>query len=272
MGTKGDSPIMNVLIGWLRKRSKRVKIILGALLFIFALLALKFTVEDTVHLYLVSRIIHLAGIIVLIHKLFYRKTCSGLSLKTQEITALYLASRIGLSYLMVGNIHTVLDFITLVSTLLVIWAIRFRFRSSYVKELDSLKRSLVVVPCAILAVLIHPYTPHPRLSRISWAFSGYLEAVSVLPQLHFLQNAKIVETLTGYYVFALGVSRFLQMAHWIIQSYENPGLYFFMIENGNFWFAAAFIAEMVQSFILADFCYYYMKSFIQGQLLRKMPI
>nr|AFK44674.1 unknown [Lotus japonicus] len=149
---------------------------------------------------------------------------------------------------------------------------RFKLKSSYVKELDTLRRSFVVVPCAILAILIHPYTIHSRLNRISWAFGTYLEAISVLPQLHYLQNAKMVETFTGYYVFALGVSRFFLFAHWLIQSYENPRLYFLLVENGNVWLILALLSELVQTFILADFCYYYMKSFIQGQLLRKMPI
>jgi len=48
-----------------------------------------------------------------------------------------------------------------------------------------------VVPAAIAAILVHPYTNHWRLVRIVWAFSLYLEAVSVVPQLRFMQNAKV---------------------------------------------------------------------------------
>ncbi|XP_057458613.1 ER lumen protein-retaining receptor A-like [Lotus japonicus] len=271
MGTKKDSPMMNVLFEWLRKGSKRVKIILGAFLLVFAIVALKL-IYNPIYFFIASRSIHFVGIIVLIHKLFSRKTCSGLSLKTQEITALSLLTRLSFDLLMVGNIYALLDFITLVATLLVIWAIRFKLKSSYAKEFDSLRRSFVVVPCAILAVLIHPYSYHYHLNRISWAFSSYLRAVSVLPQLHYLQNAKMVETLTGYYVFALGISRFLLFAHWVIQCYENPRSYLRLVENGSLWLIISLLSELVQTFILADFCYYYMKSFIQGQLLRKMPI
>ena len=101
------------------------------------------------------------------------------------------------------------------------------------------------MPTAILAVLIHPKISYFRFSGILWAFGVYLEAVSVLPQVRFMQNAKvsppffilnvnslffqvnilfiydficfqIVEVFTGYYVFALGVSRFLALAYWII--------------------------------------------------------
>jgi ER lumen protein retaining receptor len=45
----------------------------------------------------------------------------------------------------------------------------------------------------------------------------YLEAVSVLPQLRMMQNAKVVEKFTAHYVFALGLSRFVSCAHWVLQ-------------------------------------------------------
>ncbi|KAE9611102.1 putative ER lumen protein retaining receptor [Lupinus albus] len=111
-----------------------------------------------------------------------------------------------------------------------------------------------------------------RMYGIFWSFSVYLEAVSVLPQLRYMQNAKLIEPMTGKYVFALGLSRFFGLANWLIQIYETKGSYFFLDAGGYFWYLIGFIAEMVQSFILGDFCYYYIKSFMQGQLLKKMPV
>ncbi|TKY68661.1 ER lumen protein-retaining receptor B [Spatholobus suberectus] len=272
MGTKRGNSSLNVLFERLRKQSMKVKIFCGALLAVCALVALKFTIKNHYYFFIASEAIHVAGIIALIYKLFALKTCSGLSLITQELTALFLAARLSCSTLTVANIHTVLDLISFLSTLVVIWMIRFKLKSSYIKELDNMRLYFLVVPSAILAILIHPHTSHWPLTRIVWAFSLYLEAVSVLPQLRFMQNAKMIETFTGYYVFALGVSRFVALAHWIIQTYETRGAFLFLAGSGYFWFLAAFLAEMVQSFILADFCYYYMKSFMQGQLLRKMPV
>ena len=48
-----------------------------------------------------------------------------------------------------------------------------------------------VIPCAVLALFIHPSTSHHFLNRIFWAFCVYLEAVSVLPQLRVMQNTKV---------------------------------------------------------------------------------
>lgn len=62
--------------------------------------------------------------------------------------------------------------------------------------------------------------------QILWALCVYLEAVSVLPQLRMMQNAKVVEKFTAHYVFALGLSRFISCAHWVLQVphfYRHPG-------------------------------------------------
>ncbi|PPD69711.1 hypothetical protein GOBAR_DD33405 [Gossypium barbadense] len=77
-----------------------------------------------------------------------------------------------------------------------------------------------VVPCAVLALCIHPTTSHNLLNRISWAFCVYLEAVSVLPQLRVMQNTKIVEPFTAHYVFALGVARTQHMKALLKVVYE----------------------------------------------------
>ncbi|KAJ7961586.1 ER lumen protein retaining receptor family protein [Quillaja saponaria] len=273
MGVRRGSSPVNALFGWMRRQSMKVKIFLGVILALLALIVLRSTVKNHNHFFVASEAIHLAGILVLIFKLTTRKTCSGLSLKTQELTAMFLTARVICSTLMEGDIHTLLDLTTLLSTSLVIYMIRFRLKSSYIKELDNMHSYYVVVPSVILAMFIHPRTANNILfTRVLWAFCVYLEAVSVLPQLRLMQNAKMIEPVTSHYVFALGVSRFLALAHWIIQIYETRGAYLFLVGSGYFWFLAAFLSEIIQSFILADFCYYYMKSFMQGQLLMRMPV
>ncbi|KAK4846031.1 hypothetical protein QYF36_012276 [Acer negundo] len=197
---------------------------------------------------------------------------SGLSLKTQELTAVFLAVRLVCSTIMESDIHTVLDFATFVSTAWVIYTMRFKLKSTYIKELDNFNIYYIVVPCSILAFLIHPYTRYISFSGILWAFCVYLESVSVLPQLRMMQNAKMIEPFTSHYVFALGIARFFSCAHWIIQVYETRGAYLRLIGHGYFWFPADLLAEMVQTFILADFCYYYIKSLKDGQLIMRMPV
>ncbi|KAK4440997.1 ER lumen protein-retaining receptor [Sesamum alatum] len=208
---------LSKVLAWVRRRSAKVKTLLAAAFALCALVALKHLVKNHAHFFVVSEAVHFAGILVLIYKLTTQKTCSGLSLKTQELTAIFLAARLCCSYSMESNIHTFLDFATLMSTLWVIYMIRFKLKATYVAELDNMPLYYVAVPSAILAVLIHPYTHNARLARILWAFAVYLESVSVLPQLRMIQNTKMIEPFTAHYVFALSVARFLGCAHWIIQ-------------------------------------------------------
>ncbi|KAK6163715.1 hypothetical protein DH2020_000579 [Rehmannia glutinosa] len=271
MGRKRNAPL-NKLFVWVRRQSTKVKTFLAVAFVLFALVALKLLIHDHNQFFVASEAIHFAGILVLIYKLTTQKTCSGLSLKTQELTAIFVGARLGCSLFMEGDIHTVLDFVTLVSTLWVIYMIRFKLKSTYVVELDNMPIHYVAAPCAILAILIHPYTHHARIGRILWAFSTYLESVSVVPQLRMMQNMKMIEPFTANYVFALGVARFLGCAHWIIKVYDSAGAYLFLVGAGYIWLPMVLLAEVVQTFILADFCYYYIKSVVNGQLMVTLPL
>ncbi|KFK39819.1 hypothetical protein AALP_AA3G292500 [Arabis alpina] len=272
MGKRRGVSAVNVAFGWLRQQSNKVKIGLGIILSLILVVFLKFTVKNHNHFFVASELIHAAGILILIYKLTRQKTCSGLSLKSQEVTAVFLAVRLICSISMEGDIHTVLDLATLVSTLWVIYMIRFKLKSSYVKTIDNCHNYYVLVPSFFLALLINPHTSYSYIIRVMWAFCVYLESVSVLPQLRLMQNAQIIEPFAAHYVFALGIARFLACAHWLIQVFETRGHYLWLMGAGYFWFPVALVAEIVQTFILADFCYYYVKSVMEGQLVLKMPV
>lgn len=62
----------------------------------------------------------------------------GLSLKTQVLTAIFLAVRLYCSFIMEADIHTVLDLITLVATLWVMYMMKFKLKASYMEDLDNM--------------------------------------------------------------------------------------------------------------------------------------
>ena len=51
--------------------------------------------------------------------------------------------------------------------------------------------------------------------EILWAFSIYLEAVAILPQLFMLQRTGEAENITTHYLFALGAYRALYVPNWV---------------------------------------------------------
>ncbi|CAL0329342.1 unnamed protein product [Lupinus luteus] len=265
----GRTPI-HTITTWVRKQPPKVKAFLAVVSAMAALVLLRFIVHDHDNLFVAAEAVHSIGISVLIYKLIKEKTCAGLSLKSQELTAIFLAVRLYCSFVMEYDIHTLLDFATFATTLWVIYMIRFKLKASYMEEKDNFAIYYVVIPCAVLALLIHPSTSHLLFNRISWAFCVYLEAVSVLPQLRVMQNTKIVEPFTAHYVFALGVARFLSCAHWVLQVLDTRGHLLVALGYG-LWPSMVLISEIVQTFILADFCYYYVKSVFGGQLVLRLP-
>lgn len=102
---------------------------------------------------------------------------------------------------------------------------------------------------------------------------------------------KMVEPFTGHYVFALGIARFLNFIQWTIRvsinliplnqhfpflifrpnwsvttlccisgsDCEYQGRYFYLWDSWVLWAPTVLICEAIQSFILYDFCYYYVR-------------
>mmetsp|Transcript_12800 Transcript_12800/g.22769 ORF Transcript_12800/g.22769 Transcript_12800/m.22769 type:complete len:178 (+) Transcript_12800:410-943(+) len=170
------------------------------------------------------------------------------------------------------DIHTILDFLSLVATGAVVFCMltHRRMKETYQRELDSLNFLKVLIPCAILAIVCKPRTSHNFFMKILWAFCVYLEAVSVLPQLRMMQRAKVVERFTAHYVFALGLSRFFSCAHWLLQLLDG-NKYLLQALGTGLWPAMVLISEVIQTFILADFCYYYVKAYASGSGVLRMP-
>lgn len=261
---------MKSTVGWINAQPPKVKAFLGVVVGMFTLGFLRFVIYDHDYLFVLAEACHAAGIAVLIYKLTKARTCTGLSLKSQQLTALFLFVRLYCSFVMEYDIHTILDSATLVATLWVIYMMMYKLKPTYMEDQDNFAIYYVVGPCAILALLIHPTTSHNFFNRISWAFCVYLESVSVLPQLRLMQNTKIVEPFTAKYVFALGVARFLSCAHWVLQVLDTRGRLLTALGYG-LWPPMVLLAEVVQTFILADFCYYYVKSLLGGQLVLRLP-
>lgn len=86
----------------------------------------------------------------------------GLSLKTQELTAMFLGARLCCSLFMEGDIHTFLDFVTLVSTLWVVYMMRFKLKSTYIEDLDNMPLYYVVINS------FHHFLPASKIAPCLW--------------------------------------------------------------------------------------------------------
>ncbi|XP_074273016.1 uncharacterized protein LOC141596686 isoform X2 [Silene latifolia] len=92
-----------------------------------------------------------------------------------------------------------------------IYMMRVKLKSSYLKDLDNMPLYYVLLPCAFAAALAHPRGGYSIFIRFLWLFSMSVEAISVLPQLRLIQNAKVFHCFGQYFclhfeAFQLGMA------------------------------------------------------------------
>ncbi|KAI8525719.1 hypothetical protein RHMOL_Rhmol13G0251800 [Rhododendron molle] len=203
---------------------------------------------------------HLISILVLLLKIYATKTCSGISLKTQELYALVFVTRyLDLFTDFISVYNTVMKLVFIGSTLAIVWCMRRHpvVRRSYDRELDTFRHYFLVAGCFALALVLHEKF---TFQEVFWAFSIYLEAVAILPQLVLLQRSGNVDNLTGQYIFFLGAYRAFYILNWIYR--------YFTEQRFSRWIAC--ISGLAQTALYVDFFYYYFLSWKNNAAL-KLP-
>ena len=147
----------------------------------------------------------------------------------------------------------------------IVWLIRSKspWKESYEQEQTTRGADtffmwrFAVLPCVILAVLVHH---SGAWFEIFWAFSEYLEAIAIVPQIIVIsRNGGEVENITSHYVAALGGYRVLYIINWIAK----------WRRNGYIEYIAS-LSGLVQTVLYADFFYYYYQSVKTGNRM-KLP-
>jgi len=199
---------------------------------------------------LVGDLLHLASFIILLRKIRANRSCAGISMKTQEMYLLVFVTRyLDIFY----NLHIysllsvynwVMKIIFIASTASILYLMRVRYRATYDKERDTFRVAFLIVPSALLALL---WNEEFSFVEILWAFSIYLEAVAILPQIFMLHRTGEVDVLTGDYVFTLGGYRAFYLLNWIYRLLTQEGYRQWIV-----W-----VAGIVQTLVYCDFFYYY---------------
>ncbi|KAJ3695137.1 hypothetical protein LUZ60_000514 [Juncus effusus] len=201
---------------------------------------------------------HLFSVLVLLLKIYATKSCSGISLKTQELYALVFITRyLYLFTEFVSFYNSIMKIIFISSSVAIVWYMRYHpvVRRTYNKDLDTFRYYILILVSVVLGLLFHDRF---TFREVFWAFSIYLEAVAILPQLVLLQRSGNVDNLTGQYVLFLGAYRAFYILNWIYR-YFTERHYFRLIP----W-----IAGLVQTALYADFFYYYFLSWKNSEKLQ----
>ncbi|CAH9076554.1 unnamed protein product [Cuscuta epithymum] len=190
---------------------------------------------------------HLISILILLLKIYATKSCSGISLKTQELfTIVFLARYLDLLTDFISVYNTIMKIVFIASSVAIVWCMRFHrvVRRSYDRELDTFRHWILVAVSFVLALLVHEKF---TFLEVFWGFSIYLEAVAILPQLVLLQRSGNVDNLTGQYVAFLGAYRGFYILNWIYRYFTEASF--------SRWISC--ISGLVQTALYADFFYYY---------------
>ncbi|CAD6568264.1 MAG: endoplasmic reticulum retention protein, partial [Cyphobasidiales sp. Tagirdzhanova-0007] len=204
---------------------------------------------------------HLASILILIQKIHKSRSCRGISFKTQALYLVVFATRyIDLftgPYYSVYN--TIMKLIFLASSAWIVYLMRGKYRPTQDPAIDTLKIEYLLGPCVVLGLIANyrlyaDFLHHLRQQHlirlistpleISWAFSIYLEAIAILPQLFMLQRTGEAEAITTHYLFALGLYRGLYIPNWIYRYFTEDTVD-----------PIAIVAGIVQTGLYADFFY-----------------
>ncbi|KAK9058003.1 hypothetical protein SSX86_022843 [Deinandra increscens subsp. villosa] len=190
---------------------------------------------------------HLVSILVLLLKIYATKSCSGISLKTQELyVVVFVARYLNLCTVFISVYNTMMKGVFIGTSLAIVYCMRWhpKVKRSYDRDLDTFKYHFLVLASFLSALLFHDEF---TFLEIFWAFSIYLEAVAILPQLVLLQRSANVDNLTGQYIFFLGAYRAFYILNWIYR--------YFTETHFSGWISC--FSGILQTALYADFFYYY---------------
>ena len=179
---------------------------------------------------LIADISHLLALVILVVKILMTGSVSGLSGKTQVFYALVFTTRyLDLLTVFISYYNTVMKCAFIFLTYLTVVLIYYKYRSSYDNKNDSHWTLIILIPAALLSCLInHEFS----FMEVTWTFSIYLEAVTMIPQTIMLCRTGECETITMHYVFVLGLYRAFYIANWA-DRYYNEGFYDLVAISGG---------------------------------------
>jgi len=196
-------------------------------------------------------ICHLLSFVVMFWKLHRSQSVAGISLKTQELYVIVFCSRyLDLFWNFLSIYNVVMKVVFIVCSISIVYIMRFGVphKETYNKEDDAFPHAYLVVPASILGIAIN--MDHSSLFEMIWAFSIYLEAVAILPQLFMLQKQGGAESLTSHYVMLLGLYRMFYLFNWVYR-YATEESYMQVI---------VWVSGIVQTALYLDFFYNYINA------------
>jgi ER lumen protein retaining receptor len=181
----------------------------------------------------------------------------GISVRTQELRLMVFLTRyLDLFTAYYGPYNFAMKVVYIGATLFTVTLIKCTepYKTLYNPSQDSFPHwKYAVVPCVFLSFVVHMIGSISdgfgfNLQEWAWTFSIMLESVAILPQLVVLRKYRLVENLTGKFVFFLGIYRVFYALNWMHRAKTQR------------WYRhhpLVYICGFVQTVLFLDFFYQY---------------
>jgi hypothetical protein len=155
------------------------------------------------------------------------------------------------------------DIVTLGMCLHLLYSVRETYRHSYQAHLDSCAVWPILAVSVTAAILVHPDLNDALFWDSIWTSALYVDVVAMVPQLWMLSKiGGEVEGLTGHYVALVGLSRIANLIFWYYGYTELAPL----DGSVNIPGLAVLMAHVLQSLLMCDFLYYYVRALVGVRL------
>ena len=208
----------------------------------------------TVFFFELGYFLNIIGIIVLIFNIQKKKHVEGISFYTQLLFAISTLSKIFFFWFTVLRDFLMCWLELILSVLLTVYLmhllIKYR-KMSFMKETNHYDWRIILVVSIVLAIVSNYEKEDAfEFSQMMIRFSIILEAIGLLPQLHFMKIERYVPQFFGQYLVAIAVSRIARIGFWIFQLMYN--------ETGSTYYTLI-VSDLGYLILTADVIYNYFK-------------
>ncbi|KAL3786989.1 hypothetical protein HJC23_005500 [Cyclotella cryptica] len=217
---------------------------------------------------LIGDICKLLSLLILICRLVTARNAQGISVRTQEI---YLIAALSRCAALLDEHYNSLyipimkvAYLALHVFVILLMRCNRQISSTYDQQHDNFNHwKFIVLPCTLLGWLNFQFCTSQRtcyrfaLIVFLEGVSFLLESVAMVPQLSLLRKFRVVENLTGEYVFFMGLHLIFYIANWIyLARHEN--------RHSNPMFCVGIMGRTSESLLFVDFFYYWVISKMRG--------
>ncbi len=213
-----------------------------------------------IQLFVLSYIIQLIGSGILLYRVYGVKSIYGLSIDTQVCFVFSTLSRCVWSMnTRIIQSSTWFAFLAVIELLFSVVAcvvlvnlFRKLLHTTTMESPHWLTWYVLVPTSFVVALAVNPGAWFTFTAQVLVAFTMYVEAVALFPQLYLIRKMDDVEALTSHYIGLLIIARIVRMIFWVFVFF------------GGQRFICLFVADLIHTALSADYLYLWIRKIRNG--------